>query len=406
MNIITDKDQVFYFCKKEYNEKEKDNVPEDDIAYYGWSNNMNLDFGSYIRGYKYAAEATYNEVKNCNGRIYIQDTICYPLVFLYRHIVELYLKYAYIEIQRRSEQEIKQLLKIGHDLEKLWSFLKPDIVILSQRINLCVDIKAIEHYITSISKEDKMSIDYRYPITKSSQVIHNKSSYLNVKNLHDKMNAFYKYFDNTISCLKNQLFYLKYNEDFNRCFLKEIESSLDIIQSYIELRIKLDAEEKNRDKHVTNAWLSLGEIPNERKKEKDTVYEYVNKLTENQKSLLIILYLTGRDINSYKEKLAYEKEEHLKDIFRLIYSNCNCEVNFNNEKNLMKENLLHKYMFGSIYSVDYVKKYFTRIRNKIIIASGKRIPEITSTQSSCSASALWLFQNACRTVSSNVWKPR
>ena len=141
MNIITDKDQVFYFCKKEYNEKEKDNVPEDDIAYYGWSNNMNLDFGSYIRGYKYAAEATYNEFKNCNGRIYIQDTICYPLVFLYRHIVELYLKYAYIEIQRRSEQEIKQLLKIGHDLEKLWSFLKPDIVILSQRINLCVDIK-------------------------------------------------------------------------------------------------------------------------------------------------------------------------------------------------------------------------------------------------------------------------
>lgn len=48
MNIITDKDQVFYFCKKEYHEKEKDNVPEDDIAYYGWSNNMNLDFGSYI----------------------------------------------------------------------------------------------------------------------------------------------------------------------------------------------------------------------------------------------------------------------------------------------------------------------------------------------------------------------
>lgn len=46
-------------------------------------------------------------------------------------------------------------------------FLKPDIVILSQRINLCVDIKAIEHYITSISKEDKMSFDYRYPITKA-----------------------------------------------------------------------------------------------------------------------------------------------------------------------------------------------------------------------------------------------
>lgn len=365
MNIITDKDQVFYFCKKEYNEKEKNNVPEDDIAYYGWSNNMNLDFGSYIRGYKYAAEATYNEFKNCNGRIYIQDTICYPLVFLYRHIVELYLKYAYIEIQRRSEQEIKQLLKIGHDLEKLWSFLKPDIVILSQRINLCVDIKAIEHYITSISKEDKMSIDYRYPITKNAQVIHNKSSYLNVKNLYDKMNLFYNYFENTISCLKDQLFYLEYNEDFNSCFLKELESSRDTIKRYIEIRIKLDSKEKNRDKHVTNAWLSLGEIPNERKKEKDVVYEYVNKLTENQKSLLIILYLTGRDINSYKEKLAYEKEEHLKDIFRLIYSNCNCEVNFNNEKNLMKENLLHKYMFGSIYSVDYVKNTLQELEIKL-----------------------------------------
>lgn len=116
---------------------------------------------------------------------------------------------------------------------------------------------------------------------------------------------------------------------------------------------------------LRNMQLSLGEIPNERKKEKDVVYEYVNKLTENQKSLLIILYLTGRDINSYKEKLAYEKEEHLKDIFRLIYSNCNCEVNFNNEKNLMKENLLHKYMFGSIYSVDYVKNTLQELEIKL-----------------------------------------
>lgn len=210
-----------------------------------------------------------------------------------------------------------------------------------------------------------MSIDYRYPITKNAQVIHNKSSYLNVKNLHDKMNLFYNYFENTISCLKDQLFYLEYNEDFNSCFLKELESSRDTIKRYIEIRIKLDSKEKNRDKHVTNAWLSLGEIPNERKKEKDVVYEYVNKLTENQKSLLIILYLTGRDINSYKEKLAYEKEEHLKDIFRLIYSNCNCEVNFNNEKNLMKENLLHKYMFGSIYSVDYIKNTLQELEIKL-----------------------------------------
>lgn len=127
-----------------------------------------------------------------------------------------------------------------------------------------------------------MSFDYRYPITKSAQVIHNKSSYLNVKNLHDKMNLFYKYFDNTISCLKDQLFYLEYNEDFNSCFLKELESSCDTIKRYIEIRIKLDAEEKNRDKHVTNVWLSLGEIPNERKKEKDVVYEYVKGGVRNQ----------------------------------------------------------------------------------------------------------------------------
>ena len=98
----------------------------------------------------------------------------------------------------------------------------------------------------------------------------------------DKMNLFYKYFDNTISCLKDQLFYLEYNEDFNSCFLKELESSCDTIKRYIEIRIKLDAEEKNRDKHVTNVWLSLGEIPNERKKETDVVYEYVKGGVRNQ----------------------------------------------------------------------------------------------------------------------------
>lgn len=356
MKIITKDDEIFYFCTKE------DDIPEENISYYGWSKNVNMDFISYIKGYKYAAEATYGKFKSCNGSIEIQDSICYPLIFLYRHIVELYLKYAYIELKKRENSEIQKFFAKGeHGLLTIWQLIKDDIIELSNRIDFKINIEAIEHYITVIEQEDKCSFNYRYPITKKAEIIHKESKYLDVTNLHDKMNSLFDYFDCLISNLSGQLLHLKYDNDFNKMFLKELTNTKEQIKAYIDLRMKLDS---NRQSNLPNKkWLSLGDIPNDTEDVLVMEYAFINGLTENQKTVLLLLYFTGRDIES--ETLAAGKEERLKDIYKLIYSNSNSDINFENQSNPYKNNYFYDCMFCKKNSIRFIQNTLNELGIKL-----------------------------------------
>ena len=126
-------------------------------SYYGWEFNDSHAFFNYIIGYKKAADASYEAFKDAviSGDIETTDTICYPLVFLYRHVVELLLKFAYIKIKSiRSPEEIKVFLKNGHDLQKLWNDIKSDFDRISKRLGIDVDFDAIEHYIKEFTDND------------------------------------------------------------------------------------------------------------------------------------------------------------------------------------------------------------------------------------------------------------
>ena len=120
-------------------------------------------------GYKAAADATYEAFLNAvhSGDNAVTDTICYPLLFLYRHIIELLLKYSYIELKsNRTTEEVEVYLKNGHNIESLWKCAKPDFERLSMRLGIDVEISAIEHYLGEFSKSDLTSMSYRYPIEK------------------------------------------------------------------------------------------------------------------------------------------------------------------------------------------------------------------------------------------------
>lgn len=347
MELITKNDKIFHFCTR------KDNIPEENISYYGWSKNANMDFASYIKGYKYAAEATYGKFKNCNRAIEIQDTICYPLIFLYRHIVELYLKYAYIELKKRDNIEIQYFFsKCGHELSKIWSNIKSDIIELARRIRFKIDTEAIEHYIKVIEQEDNLSFNYRYPITKNVEIIHKESKYLDVTNLHDKMNLLFNYFDYLISNLSGQLLHLKYDDNFNKMFLKELDNTKEQIKTYIDLRMKLDSKRQSR--LPNKKWLSLGDIPDDTEDILVMEHAFVNELTESQKTVLLLLYFTGGDIEN--EKLAAKKEERLKDVYKLIYSNINSDINFEDQSSLYKNNCFYDYMFNRKHSILFIQK--------------------------------------------------
>ena len=344
---ITKDDKVFRFLT--YNDPQH----ESQLSFYGWERSNEHFFFNYIEGYKYAANAIFDtfKVAASNHRIEIQDTVCYPLVFIYRHITELYLKYLYLLLCKPTKDELKSFLKKGHILPELWECLKERMSFLSNRVSYNIDIDAIERYVCEINDNDKDSFCFRYPITKQGQFIHDSPTYLDIDHLKNRMDVFFKYLDVTISKIENQWIDDEYNEDFNLCFKREFKNSLHIIQ---ELFTYLQSNEKPEKKGKTEVWLSLSDIQEQNNENREYEYRFISELTENQKSLFIILYWAGRMLPI--QQFAATKDEHIQDIYKLLYNCSNSDVTFDNQSSLYKNNVLRTCLFGSSKTVEYMQK--------------------------------------------------
>lgn len=327
------------------------------LSYYGWEGSIEHFFFNYIEGYKYAANAVYGSFKLAarEHRIEIQDTIVYPLVFLYRHITELYLKYIYILLCKPTNEELKSFLKKGHKLPDLWNGLKERVSFLFDRIAYDIDLDAIEKYVSELDKNDKESFCYRYPITPKGLPLHKSFKYLDIDNLKKRMDAFFEYLDLSIGQIDNQWNDDEYNENFNLCFNKEFKSSHKKIKelfSYLQRKKIIDKEEN------TKIWLSFSDI-HEPKEEIEYEYQFISELTENQKSLFIILYWAGSMLPM--QHLAASKEERTRDIYKVLYNSSNSDVTFNNQSSLYKNNVLHTCLFGSTKTMEYMQNVINEL---------------------------------------------
>ena len=305
------------------------------IAYLGWEFGNKHRFYNYIKGYKASAEATYQLFieKSKNSEIDFQDTICYPLVFLYRHIVELYLKWLYVSLMNPSNEELKIYIKKGHSLIELWDSIKPEIVALGKRVGYRVDSSAIRHYIISLSNEDSLSMSYRYPIDLKLKVHHEEWKYLDIVNLHDKMNLFFNYFHTIVNNLSGQLINYPLDEQFNERINRILASSEGKITELLEYIDKNKTENKSNEK-----WLNLSDIPLIEEEEREAEYEYIQTFTEEEKTLLLIFYYTGESLDSFFDpiNLAADSAERKKDIYKLLLLQNREVINFDvssHEKN-------------------------------------------------------------------------
>jgi len=126
-----------------------------------------------------ASEYAYAEGYRLAGRVVadfvIQDRweadfLVYPIVFLYRHCVELQFKKLIPDAAALADRDIaddqKRILSSSHRLDQLWAILEP---ILEDR-SIDIDsssIAAIGSYVRQVSEIDKESFSFRYSITKS-----------------------------------------------------------------------------------------------------------------------------------------------------------------------------------------------------------------------------------------------
>jgi hypothetical protein len=117
----------------------------------------------YSSGYKMAGDLL---IENAGS---YTDCLIYPVVFLYRHCIEMRLKQISVEGNKLlkpqiiTEKEINDILYREHNLDKLWNYCKIIIMNLFQDESE-EELSSIKEKIDKFSAIDNTSYKFRYPI--------------------------------------------------------------------------------------------------------------------------------------------------------------------------------------------------------------------------------------------------
>ncbi len=172
--------------------------PSTKLSQIGWGKSELRLMGYYL-GYKNGADALVEKILNDDSsKSY--DTLIYPVLFLYRHYLELVLKYIYIVFSNEStENKIKFIKAVSHDINKVWQQKVKQIL---KNNEVCdVDIDVAENYINEFSLKDENSFYFRYPFDKHLNMVINHEQWIDIENFKDIMDEIYLFFETCINTL-------------------------------------------------------------------------------------------------------------------------------------------------------------------------------------------------------------
>jgi len=138
----------------------------------------------YIEGYKISANRLVEYVNN-EGKD--QDFLVYPIVFLYRHHLELILK----EIIYKG----RLLLNKGndhpkhHSIDKLWVGAKDIIKEVWKGNDDPDEFEFIDHFVKEFAKADPNSMSFRYSKDIKGQKTLKDLKYINLRHLSECINT-------------------------------------------------------------------------------------------------------------------------------------------------------------------------------------------------------------------------
>jgi hypothetical protein len=139
---------------------------------------------SYIKGYKEAADLLVESVATGEGTA---DFLIYPIVFLYRHYLELRLKSLLHDGNRLLNRYYKQ--KSVHSFSKLWSEVRKILVELWSNEE-GDQLKAMDSLIEQFQTVDPNSTSFRYAKDlKGENSLKIGSRVLNLRNLAEVVKA-------------------------------------------------------------------------------------------------------------------------------------------------------------------------------------------------------------------------
>ena len=149
-------------------------------AMLGWTH---FPWDIYAAGYKDAADALVAALAERKTSL---DSVIYPLVFLYRHGLELQMKLILPLARRLAGKE--PVADHKHGLMPLWIELRRHLEQLDPRDD-DQELAAIEDFIRQLDTVDPGSFAFRYPTTKKGEVSLPELRHVNVRHLSEIMDG-------------------------------------------------------------------------------------------------------------------------------------------------------------------------------------------------------------------------
>jgi hypothetical protein len=129
--------------------------PGEKRLFSGW---MKGQWLWYPDAYKQAADKLVDQIE---GHPW-EDRLIFPVIFLYRHFVELKLKYLIIELDRLSGTRIEDRQFNRHQLIPLWSYVKDHLNCIREASWDNEILSSLESLIRDFDRLDSDSYHFRY----------------------------------------------------------------------------------------------------------------------------------------------------------------------------------------------------------------------------------------------------
>ncbi|WP_298327077.1 hypothetical protein [Asticcacaulis sp.] len=139
-------------------------------------------------GYREAADKLVDAVAT---ESFLQSTVVYPIIFLYRHFLELELKYVLATYGRHFDQEADWN---SHKLTDLWKKVRPIIETARNGTDDGGATDAVEACVKEMSAADPMSFSFRYSVEKGGKPMVLAFETVNLVNLRNTMKKISNYF--------------------------------------------------------------------------------------------------------------------------------------------------------------------------------------------------------------------
>lgn len=161
------------------------------IDFYGKEDKFYI----YALGYREAAEVIYN---NLDSKTRHHDILVYPIIFLFRQSIELFLKDIIITSNKilSNDSEYPK----HHSLSILWAETKKYIFQIIPEHNK-KDESAMDQFITQFDKIDPVSFAFRYPEDKKGLESLYGIQSINLSNFFNVASGICNYLDSTDSVI-------------------------------------------------------------------------------------------------------------------------------------------------------------------------------------------------------------